>query len=331
MSKVSSKLPLEIATVRRDNLLSALEAVRGCLKTSSMLWMRVLGLPVLSGVVVFDWSKVSANAVRRFSRRNRFSKLLLRIDKRDQRWTRRRGGYLVTLAEVPATIKELQHEGMIAALLEPASPYTDQYSLAGVTAPDQEKLIIEIVGPGFDASDILRGDIQAHERWEATLEPAMLPAKSAEPLFCRRTNLASGDQYKLTVRKRLAKIGARLKNPAYPDTVLQDTTADSDRLAADGMAFLRATHQATLLKHAETYVSIPESHVMAFARDVRKLISGLSAYGIHLGPSSFAASVIPKRGLVFWDFFPARKHEATSLYPCEETYSALGNAASLQR
>jgi len=45
---------------------------------------------------------------------------------------------------------------------------------------------------------------------------------------------------------------------------------------------------------------------------------GLSGYGIHLGSSSFAASVIPKRGLVFWDFFPARKQESASLYPAAQ-------------
>ena len=130
MAKTQFELPLEIASVDRSNLLSTLESVRGCLKTASMLWIHVLGLPVLPGVVVSDWSKASATAVRRFCRRAQFSNLLLRIDKRHERWTRRRGGYLLSLPEVPAVVKELQREGMIAALLEPASPYADHYSLA---------------------------------------------------------------------------------------------------------------------------------------------------------------------------------------------------------
>lgn len=119
MSKTSSKLPLDIATVSRVNLLSALEAVRGCLKTTSMLWMHALGLPVLSGVVLSDWSKASAIAVHRFARHGRFSRVLLRIDKRDERWTRRRGGYLLALTELSATIKQLRREGMIAVLSSP--------------------------------------------------------------------------------------------------------------------------------------------------------------------------------------------------------------------
>jgi hypothetical protein len=315
VSKVTSKLPLEIEAVSWANLLEALESVRGRLKTTSMLWMRALGLSVLSGVVVSDWSKASAKAVHSFSEKNRLSKLLLRVDKRDERWTRRRGGYLVTLSEVPATVEELQQEDMIAVLLEPASPYADQYSLAGVTDPDEDKLIVEVVGPGFDASDILRNDMQPHERWEASIGRAMARVASAARLSCHRTYIVAPDQYKESVQTRLVKIGARLKNPAFPNGVLKDSVPKSAQLAKDAVAFLRRTDQTTLLKHADTYVPIPEKHIASFARDVRKLLSGLSEYGIHLGPSSFAASVIPRRGLIFWDFFPARKREAASLYP----------------
>lgn len=315
MSTAPLRLPLQIATVNKANLLSALELVRGCLKTTSMLWMHALGVPVLSGVVVSDWSKASADAVRRFSSKGRFSKFLLRIDKRNQRWTRRRGGYLLTLAELPTTIEQLRDEGMIAALLEPVSPYSDQYSLAGVTMPDQEKLVLEIVGPGFDASDILRADIQPHERWEVSLDTVGLQAKSVKRRSYRRIDLVSQEAYAASVQKRLAKIGARLKNPAFPDSVLQRSDADSLQLQNEAIAFLRSTRQTALLKHANGYVPIPEKHVVTFARDVQRLLSGLSAYGIHLGSSSFAASVVPKRGIVFWDFFPARRQEVASLYP----------------
>ncbi len=205
MSTTRFKLPLEIASVSDFNLLPALESVRGCLKTTSMLWMHALGLPVLPGVVVSDWSKASAIAVNRFCRRGQFSNLLLRIDKRNERWTRRRGGYLLGLRDMPALVKELQREGMIAALLEPASPYADQYSLAGVTDPEREKMIVEVVGHGFDASDILRGDLPAHERWEIDYALTMPRYRPSGPVTCRRLYLATPEQYSESVRKRLAK------------------------------------------------------------------------------------------------------------------------------
>jgi hypothetical protein len=127
--------------------------------------------------------------------------------------------------------------------------------------------------------------------------------------------MVTQEQFAESVQKRLAKIGARLKDPAFPDNVSRESAPGSPQLGEEAKTYLRATRQTTLLKHAESYIRIPEKYVAAFARDVRNLLSGLSAYGIHLGPSSFAASVIPKRGFVFWDFFPARKQEAASLYP----------------
>jgi hypothetical protein len=307
------KQPLDISKVNKTNLVAALESVRGCLKTTSMLWMKTLGLPVLDGIVVADWSRGSAVAVKNFSKARSLSRFLLRIDKRHDRWTLRRGGYLVSLEEVPSVVKELQREGMLAVLLEPASPYADQYSLAGVTIPQSNKMIIEVVGSGFDASDMLRGDLQSHERWESSLEQGM--AAAAGHPSVRRLSTVTSEEYARSVQRRLAKIGARAESPAFPDILLKSTNRSESELAQAGINYLRSTKQPALLKHAEEYSRIPEQNVVTFVKLVQKLLSGLSAYGIHLGSSSFAASIVQKRGLVFWDFFPARKQEADALYP----------------
>src|ERR1700688_589587 len=195
MSRQEFKLPLDIARVDRSNLLPALESVRGCLKTTSMLWMHALGLPVLQGIVVSDWSDDSALTVKRFCRRGHLTMLLLRIDKPHERWTRRRGGYLVPLKDVGESVTELKRHGMIAALLEPASPYADQYSLAGVTAPVDGKMTVEIVGPGFDASDILRGDLPAQERWEVSFTAMRSNRSVRESISCRRVHVLTPTQY----------------------------------------------------------------------------------------------------------------------------------------
>lgn len=314
MPKRSLALPLLIEDVTAMNLLQALEQVRGCLKTTSMLWLRVLGIPVLSGVVVDAWSREASAVVRRFVGRNHFSELLLRIDKRNDRWTLRRGGYLIRLPDIPAAVEELKREEMLALLLEPASPYRDEYSLAGVSIPEQEKLIIEVVGPGFDASDILRGDLQPHERWEARLNLIGSADQSGGGDLIKVAQLTR-EQYVETVRLRLAKTGARRANPAFPDTGMGSCNAKLDELIQKGISFLKERRETLLLRHAEAYIPISSNHVRNFAQHVQKLLSGLSAYGIHLGSSSFAASVIPKRGLTFWDFFPARKQEAAWLNP----------------
>lgn len=276
--------------------------------------MRALELPVLFGVVGFGWSRQMASAVQKFCKANGSPQLLLRIDKRDSRWTKRRGGYIIEVSEAPLVTEELAGEDTLAILLEPASPYADQYSMTGVTLPDEQKIIVEVVGPGFDASDILRSDISAHERWEVGL-PRYSHAGKANALSSRRVYLIEPHQYEESVKLRLAKIGARSRNPAFPDSVLKDAKHNVGELADDGIAYLRKLHQTTLLKHRYHYEPIPERHLSKFAGFILKLLSGLAEYGIHLGSTSFAASVIPKRGLVFWDFFPARKQDVTALYP----------------
>jgi hypothetical protein len=217
------------------------------------------------------------------------------------------------LPDLRRTVEELKKEGMLALLLEPASPYRDQYSLAGVTIPDEGKLIVEVVGPGFDTSDILRSDIQPHERWEVTINDKELqkPKRSVLPM---QIASVTPELYREGVQLRLAKIGARAKNPAFPEMKLRDHE-EFAHLIQNGVSFLKDTRETLLLKHAEEYAPVPVKYLVSFARYVEKLLSGLSAYGIHLGPSSFAASVILKHGLIFWDFFPARKQEAASLYP----------------
>jgi hypothetical protein len=95
-----------------------------------------------------------------------FRQVLLRIDKKDQRWTRRRGGFLVAVADLPEITRELTKEDIVSIVLEPSSPYADLYSFGAILDPQRGTLTIEVVGPGFDASDILRSDVQPHERFE---------------------------------------------------------------------------------------------------------------------------------------------------------------------
>ena len=204
---------------------------------------------------------------------------------------------------------------MLALLLEPASPYRDQYSFAGVTIPDQDKLVIEVVGPGFDASDILRSDLSPHERWEVKIDFTARTPSSNVIVSLNQIALVTQENYEESVQLRLAKIGSRLTSPAFPDSDLRDDKARLAELIQKGTSFLRDTRETLLLKHVDAYIPVPMKHIVGFARNVQKLLSGLSAYGIHMGPSSFAASVIPTRGLTFWDFFPAKKQETAWLYP----------------
>jgi hypothetical protein len=208
-------------------------------------------------------------------------------------------------------MEELASEGKIAAFLEPVSPYRDRYSLAAITDDTQEKMTVEVVGPGFDASDLLRSDSLPHERFEAFVPKF---SQLQKPVFEQRIHVIGSEDYRRTVEERLVKIGARLRNPAYPKVIIDSGRIQQTRLAKEAMGYLKRTKQAALLNHLEMYDPIPKRFVERFVTGVGNIIDGLRRYNIRLGPTSFAGTFTARGRFVFWDFFPADLAKAKELF-----------------
>ncbi|MBV9157692.1 MAG: hypothetical protein JO097_15620 [Acidobacteriaceae bacterium] len=206
----------------------------------------------------------------------------------------------------------MNSEGKIAAFLEPLSPYRDRYSLAAITDTEQETMTIEVVGRGFDASDLMRSDSLPHERFEASVpNPSRI---LGEPTLCQRTYLMPSSEYRRTVEDRLVKIGARSKNPAYPRAVIESAGAERVRLAEQGLQYLKRTKQTSLLSNRDQYEPIPRRLLERFSGGVGHIIEGLRRYGIRLGSLSFSGTFSERGRFVFWDFFPADLASAKQLY-----------------
>ncbi len=300
----------EIGTVRLENLPSLLARFSGCWKACSIFWMQAMGFPILSGIVVSRWSRHAGAAVETFCRRNGFSELLLRLERPGQRWTKRRGGYLVSVADVPQVVDEITREGMVTILLEPASPYMDHYSLTAVVAPTEGIVDVEIVGPGFDASDTLRGDVLPHERFRLALSRN----SNLDHSELKRTHLVSGDEYRQSVQTRLAKIGAKLKNGPYPEEFLQSVSTRAG-LASKGRKFLVESRQRLLLDNLETYKPISVDQLQSFLSWLGKLLNLLHGHSVDLGTVAVAGGILESRGLRFWDFYPAANRDTAILSP----------------
>ena len=305
MTKTS---PIIVETRRADraSLGHSLDLLQGCWKSSSLLWMQVNGFPVLTGLIFSEWNSTAEKAVSRFCQDNGFSELLVRIEKPGQRWMRRRGGYTIPVSQAQRQVEELAAEEMLTILLEPASPYADSYSVTSVCDLRTGKLDLEIVGPGFDASDLLRADIPPHERFESLLRVAGPDAPTAFPPPHRtRVHLIGPDDYAASVQRRLAKIGARLRNPSFPDTSKDVQSADSEqkRLAEDGADFLRRSGETLLLDHSEKYEPIRSLLLTRFIGEWQKLFARAKAASVPWQTISLAASFLPGDRLTIWDFF----------------------------
>ena len=301
---------LELTSISEPNLDSALEAIHGYLKFASILWIRALGEPTLDGVIIRRWSRKTADALRRFSLRQRSTEFVLRIDKRGTRWSARRGGYLIPAAASRRIVRELSAEGMIAAMLEPASPHKDLYCLSSVTIPEQGKIVIEVVGPGFDTSDLVRSDLLPHERFECPVELAGPQITIPSHVTPRRTYMISPSAYTKSVDDRLAKIGARMQNAAYPERV----TTEADELREDARQALRRNRETLLLRHAAAYDPIPPKLLARFASGVLNVLSGFNRRSIALGAVTMSGTFTTRRRLVYWDFFPADPAKAHLLF-----------------
>jgi hypothetical protein len=314
---------LGLRLVSRANLDQALGLVNGYLKFASILWIRSLGQPTLDGIIIRRWSAKTADAVRAFCAKNGNNELLLRIDKRGTRWSARRGGYIIPAADVEQTVRELSKLDTITAMLEPASPHRDLYCLACVILPEENKSIIEVVGPGFDTSDLVRSDLLPHERFDVSL-----PFEERQPAaglrkFVKRTYVIAPDTYKKSVEDRLTKIGARLRNPAFPNEV----SGEPDKLREDALRFLHRHREDLLLLHAKRYTPIPESYLLRFIMGVRSMLTGLERHGIRLGTVTFSGTFTTRKRLVYWDFFPADTKKGHLLYsPPEEPGTGNANA-----
>jgi len=302
---MSSNRPILIETphVGRDNLANFLDVLPGCWKCSSLLWMQANGFPVLPGLILKAWTADTETAVSKFCTERGYLELLLRIEKLGQRWTRRRGGYNIPVSTARNTVEDLAKEDMLALLLEPASPYSDLYSLTSVCDLITGKIDVEIVGPGFDASDILRSDTVPHERFEIPFEIGVSGLAKLQQPSVRRVHLISPEAYQASAQQRLAKIGARLQNPSFPEEVLGGASDSPSELAQEGTRYLQKTGQTCLLDHLTKYEPIPSTLSDAFLNQLLRLVRSAVVAEVPWKTISVAGSFLESSRLVMWDFF----------------------------
>lgn len=296
--------------VSERNIAEATAWLDGYTKFTSMAWIRALRQPILDGIIVKRWSQEAESALQAFCVRHNRSDVMLRVDMANQRWSKRRGGYIIPVSKARAALRELNKEGRIAAFLEPLSPYRDQYCLAAVTDERQERMTVEVVGPGFDTSDLLRSDTQPHERFDVLLPETTLESFA---ISARRTFVVTPEHYPRSVEQRLVKIGARLKNPAYPEVILGSKRVRRGRLAQDAKDFLARTRQTLLLKHLDAYLPIPRRCLVTFVVGANAILRGLKRHEVQVGAIAVSGTFTLRGRFLFWDFFPADLAEAKAL------------------
>jgi hypothetical protein len=121
------------------------------------------------------------------------------------------------------------------------------------------------------------------------------------------------EDYQTSIRQRLVKIGARLRNPSFPDEVMGVASGlDEAVLIQEATDFLQTSGQTTMLEHQE-YEPISSRLLDMFLGEFLRLFERIRASKMEWKLLSVASSFLPQDRLVIWDFFSPEDYDTTVL------------------
>lgn len=193
----------DVYSYSKDELRTLFHEMEGYNKVKSILLLKLLDFPVLDFVIVTKWSEKTRNGLQNFAGKICSNSFLLRHDKSPEQYSYPRGGYVINYDKLEAECNKFFSLNRLVMLLEPFSPYDNNFNINILY--DRDNIIFEILGPGFDASDLQRGDISPHEIFEFINNDEY--DKKMRPTV---HHIISTHDYQCTVKQRYIKIGKRL-------------------------------------------------------------------------------------------------------------------------
>lgn len=285
-----------------EELAAALRDLRGFWKLWSACLLNSLGLPTLDGMIISESFPGLRQSLAEFIRVREPAFALIRHDKHPESPGHPRGGFLAGEVMLPEVIKYFIGLGRIVAVYESANPFLNGHNI-NILFETGSKCLVEVVGPGFDASDLQRGDLSPHESWTVSVSPA--GTISAIEL----TQQVTAQGYQESVHARKRKIKSKLESS--PTTDLAQKIRQELDIPDDLEVYLEQI-DSPLLKSA-SYGPAGESMI---GDTIRRVIDSgvISTYQNQTGvgfPLVISTSFVD-RGTrqVFWDIVsPALKFE----------------------
>jgi len=299
-----SCVPIPSSKPELENLLSHFE---GFWKLYGMLLLRRFDFPTLDGLIISTIDSVSKARLNEFAEKCGSRLVLLRHDRAEERIDAPRGGFLVPIDNIEEVARPFLRDRRILILLEPANPYEDEYSCNAWLKKGDPEVILEIVGPGFDASDINRQDTTPHE----ILRFGLHSDATNEHLDLEVMRRVSDKEYRESVQRRLVKIGRRLAG--YFDFGYRGKMQASDtRLSRKALRFLRQDKRELLLQNRYSYRPMDAGRLREMLALVRRLAGFVESGEVWCNSEVILSmSFVPKRGLVCWDLVWQERKYAT--------------------
>jgi hypothetical protein len=287
------------------NLFDILPEFEGLWKIYSNILLCAFRLPVPESIILKRLNADNEKTVRNISHKRKFSQLLVRHDRDPEISQPPRGGYLIPVHSLHRELKAFFDQNRVVMLQEPLSPYNDLYSCNAILSRYSSVASLEIVGPGFDASDLNRGDTTPHEGWTIPCEPN----SDMNMASARRSLLVDNQTYRESVRRRLIKIGLRASGEFDIGKKSVGKKRSEEQLVALGNRTLRKLNELLLLNHLDTYSPISETHLCAFGEILLELRRHQdSKYFLWRNEIIVSMSLLPSGRIVLWQIvWPERK------------------------
>lgn len=286
----------------KKELLEILTIFKGYYKIESIIYFHLLGLPTLKAIIISEWNNYIKSILKKYANNKKLTHFTLRSDKKDEEPNAPRLGLNVTIQDVERHFIKYLKDGRVLFLLEFRSRYDDLYSFNLLFSREYpSQILMEIVGPGFDASDLKRGDVTPHE---VILLPRSVPLVESEI----ERKIISNSHYIGTVLIRLEKIGREIALLQDIDTS-QWNAQKYRKLAID---YLSQVGETLLLKHKNEYPPIPFSYLQKIHYFCFNLPQKMKKLGIRGEPFVLCGSIFNKnKEIGFWEFtWPELKYEA---------------------
>ena len=251
------------------NLLHLLSTFEGFWKIYSNILLKACGFQIPESIIIPQFTSEAQKGLRSFCDRHKYKRFLVRHDRNPESATPPRGGYLVPFQEAERELAPFFAQGRILMLQEPLSPYSDSYSCNATVYADSLDANLEIVGPGFDASDLNRGDVSPHEVWKIKCDSSV----DLNLASSKRIQLVEPDVYRHSVRKRLIKVGKRVTGAFSIDSKRKRKEKTEDQLIQLAKEYLRREPQALLMEHLDGYSPLSVEQIKMFAETLRDLHS----------------------------------------------------------
>jgi hypothetical protein len=271
----------------------AIRDLKGFWKLWSACLLQSVSLPTLRGMIFSRAYRGLENDLEKCLRSLDATSALIRHDTRNEKPPYPRGGFLVPESLLEEVLIFFFRQNRIVAVYEPADPLLNSYNLNALFETAMN-IWVEVLGPGFDASDLQRGDLSPHEVFSISL------AQDGAIAEIRRVHRVDQTEYEASKQVRWQKVRRKLEHSPTPE--LAHAIRSELKLPESLDNHLRTIRSP--LNEAQHYVPVPRALLAnTVSAIIDSGITNLFSRSTGIGfPLNFSTSLIDKgRRQIYWD------------------------------